>query len=510
MKKLLSLAVAAVLLVTAISPAVSAGYNCYCGQSPIVYISGLGSAPLTRDAGTENEQQLWKIDNEFVVEECAKLAPSVAALMSSGDYDAFGDDLIEVINSIFGDLALDGDGVSSDRVTYQLREYTTSEHGLDSDYYFGYDFRISPFETAQFLNDAIQTVKALTGHDKVSIKASSMGGVITMAYLSLYGTEDVDKIIFINCPLLGTEVAGELFTKRLEINKDALIRYGEQALPALDNDPLAAILYVMIEALDAGGMWTVLLSAADFFIDKLGDRIFDEAVIPIFTSMPGLWAFVSDLYFEEAKAAVIEPDTQAGILSKINDYHYNVMNKAQDILNDAKSDGVCIYIIAGYDMQRTPLVMSHTNDSDATVDTKYASVGATVAPLGETFPDGYLQAEDLGGVNYISPDNHIDASTCALPENTWFIKNMLHCNNHDGHRALYQLMFESDEQLTVFSNPDYPQFLQSDKDNNTFYEVVPNEDYTALDQMLLSPTLLNFVILISKILKDLRNLVKLP
>lgn len=509
MKKLISFAVVFVLLITAVSPAAGAGSGCGCGQSPIVYIAGLGSASLIRDAGTENEQQLWKIDTEFIVKECAKLAPSVAALTTSGDYDAFGDALVGFVYSVFGDLALDGGGVSSDRVTYQLREYTTSEHGLDKDYYFGYDFRISPFETARFLNDAIQTVKELTGHDKVSIKASSMGGVITMAYLSLYGTGDVDKIIFINCPILGTEVAGELFTKRLEINKDALIRYGEQALPALDSDPLAAALYVLIEALDAGGMWTSLLSIADFLIDKLGDKVLDEAVIPIFTSMPGLWAFVSDLYFEEAKAAVIDPEAQAGILSEINDYHYNVMNKAGDILNDAKSDGVCVYIIAGYDMQRTPLVTSHTNDSDATVDTKYASVGATVAALGKTFPAGYSQAADFGGINYISPDNHIDASTCALPENTWFIKNMLHCNNHDGHRALYRLMFQSDEQLTVFSNPDYPQFLQNDKDNSTFYEVVPNEDYTELDRLLLSPTLLNFVTLISKLLKNLRYLVNI-
>ncbi|MGI6746370.1 MAG: hypothetical protein BWY46_00779 [Firmicutes bacterium ADurb.Bin300] len=505
MKKLISYAVAIIMLIATLSPAAfSAENSCDCGQSPIVYISGLGSASLIRDAGSENEQQLWKIDTEYAIKEFATLAPSVAALMATGNYDAFGDDLIAVIKTVFGDLALDGDGVSSDRVTYELREYTSSEHGLDRDYYFAYDFRISPFETAALLKTAVETVKELTGHKKVSFKASSMGGVIAMAYLSAYGTEDIDKIIFINCPILGTEVAGELFTKQLEINKDALIRYGEQALPALDNDPLAAILYAVIEALDISGIWDTLLLTADFFIDKLGEKVLNEAVIPIFTSMPGLWSFVSDLYFEQAKDAVINPETQAGMLSKINDYHYNVQNKAAEILNSARADGVCIYIIAGYDMQRTPLVPSYLNDSDGTVDTKYASVGAVVAPIRETFSDDYTQAVDFDGINYISPDNHIDASTCALPDSTWFIKNMLHCNNHDGHRELYRMMFESDTQLTVFSDPCYLQFLQNDKDNQTFYEVVPNEDYTELDRLLLAPSLLHFVAFISCLLKVFR------
>lgn len=502
MKRLVSLIIVTVILALAVSPLAIASPSCSCGQSPIIFLSGLGSASLVRDAGTQDEQRLWKIDEAYLVSEFLKLAPSVPKLIANGDYDAFGDELIKTINTVFGDLALDGDGVSSERVTYELREYTSGEHGLDKDYYFAYDFRISPFETAALLKTAVETVKELTGHDKVSFKASSMGGVIAMAYLSAYGTEDIDKIVFINCPILGTEVAGELFTKQLEINKDALIRYGEQALPALDNDPIAAILYAVIEGLDISGIWDMLLLTADFFIDKLGEKVLNEAVIPIFTSMPGLWAFVSDLYFEQAKGAAINTETQAGLLSKINDYHYNVQNKASEILNNAKADGVCIYIIAGYDMQRTPLVPSYLNDSDGTVDTKYASVGAVVAPIRETFADGYTQAVDFSGINYISPDNHIDASSCALPDNTWFIKNMLHCNNHDGHRELYRLMFESDTQLTVFSDARYPQFLQNDKDNNTFYEVVPFENYTPMEQFMISPTLLNLVTLIAFLMKN--------
>ena len=180
------------------------------------------------------------------------------------------------------------------------------------------------------------------------------------------------------------------------------------------------------------------------------------------------------------------------------------MNKAEEILKGAQNDGVCIYVIAGYDMQRTPIVPSYMNDSDGTVDTKYASIGATVALLGEELPEDYVQAVDFGGTNYISPDNHIDASTCVLPESTWFVKDMLHCNNHDGHRALYHKLFESDTQLTVFSDAQYPQFLQNDRENQTFYPVVPNDEYTTMDIFQTAPSLFHFTLLLVEILKEIR------
>ena len=97
------------------------------------------------------------------------------------------------------------------------------------------------------------------------------------------------------------------------------------------------------------------------------------------------------------------------------------------------------------------------------------SVGATVANLWETLGDGYVQAID-DGHNHLSPDNRIDASTCALPDHTWFINEMVHCTTHDGHSALYRWFFESDNNETpvnVFSNPSYPQFLQNNIQEQT-------------------------------------------
>ena len=67
----------------------------------------------------------------------------------------------------------------------------------------------------------------------------------------------------------------------------------------------------------------------------------------------------------------------------------------------------------------------------------------------------------------------IDASTCILPENTWFIKDMLHSTTHDGHDEFYTILHESKDQLTVFDMEEYPQFMQNDTVNQTFHEVLP-------------------------------------
>lgn len=45
--------------------------------------------------------------------------------------------------------------------------------------------------------------------------------------------------------------------------------------------------------------------------------------------------------------------------------------------------------------------------------------------LKTTLGDDYVQARDVGH-NCLSEDGIIDASTCMLPENTWFIKNYGH------------------------------------------------------------------------------------
>lgn len=471
MKKIIAVILSVIFVFSAAVPCFAEGDKCACGQPPIIYVAALGSGDVIENEGTENERILFRPDTMDVIKRFVPIVPAVVKLLLTGDYDAFGDVLISCVNNVFGALALDGNGNSQPGVTSEKFVPETADHGDDYSYYFGYDFRLDPVENAQKLHAYIEQVKALTKHDTVRFRASSMGGVVAMSYIKLYGTKDIETIIFQCCPILGTAVAGELYNGKVEINKNALLHYGSQALPALDSDFLGGVLYILIEALEFLGVFDYLLNFADKLLDNLQDRVFDETLIPIFGTLPGIWSFVPDEYYESAKKFMkLDSTTQAGLIEKLDFYHYEVQQKAEELLKGAQADGTNVYILCGYNMQRTPLVTAYKETSDGTVDTKYASCGATCAPVYETLGDGYKQAK-LTDKNYLSPDSMIDASTCILPESTWFVKDMLHCKIHSGHDELYKIMFTSDKQLTVFDLEKFPQFLQNDTVNQTLTPV---------------------------------------
>ncbi len=500
MKKVISVILSLVMVFGFVLPAFAAEEKCDCGFNPVIYVAALGSGTVYENYGTEEEKALFRPETgPLVAEAVSVILPVIPALMA-GDYDTFGDALIGFVNSAFGALALDGDGNSKENV-YAPEEYPeTGEHGIEHSFYFGYDFRLDPYAHADRLNKTIELLKDLTGHDKVQLKASSMGGVVTMAYLERYGTKDVETIIFQNCPIEGTAVAGELFCRKFEINKEALLNYALDAIPSLEQDFLQGFLYGLATALDDMGVWSLLLSLVDPIVENLLDRVYDEALIPIFGTLPGIWSFVPDEYYEDAKTVMVNEETQAGLIAKLDAYHYNVQVKAPEILNAANKD-VKIYIVAGYDIQRTPLVSAYMNTSDGTVDTKYASVGAVTADIRGTFEDGYTQQID-DGHNHISPDFCIDASTCALPEQTWFIKDMLHSTTHSGHDKFYEVMFTSEEQFYIDTYEQYPQFMQNNIPDQTFDKV---ESLTATEMFKKQPNLTNFVMMLRSFIDIIKS-----
>lgn len=502
MKKLISVFLSLIMLFSLSVPSLAAvtEEKCDCGFNPVIYVAALGSATVYENYGTDSQRALFRPETMPLVEEALSvILPAIPSLVA-GDYDTFGDALIGFVNSAFGALALDGDGNSRENV-YAPEEYPEgSEHGIEHSFYFGYDFRLDPYTHADRLHETIQLMKEQTGHDKVQLKASSMGGVVTMAYLERYGTDDIETVIFQNCPIQGTAVAGELFCRKFEINKDALLNYALDAIPSLEQDFLQGFLYGLATSLDDLGVWSLLLELVDPIIDNLLDRVYDEALIPIFGTLPGIWSFVPDEYYEEAKTIMVDGETQAGLIEKLDAYHYNVQVKAPEILREANKD-IKIYIVAGYDIQRTPLVSAYMNTSDGTVDTKYASVGAVTADIRSTFPEDYTQAVE-GEKNYISPDFCIDASTCALPDQTWFIKDMLHCTTHDGHGEFYELMLTSEEQFYVDTYSQYPQFMQNNIPDKTFEEV---ESLTAKELFLKHPDFTNFVKLIRSFIDTVKD-----
>ena len=506
MKKVLSLILCAVMICCAAVPALAEESGCKCGFSPIIYVGPLGCSPIVRDACAENRQVLWKMDTRFILANLTGVLPEVTKALLTRNTDLLGDALVKFVNACFGDLALDNEGNSKDNVTTpELNVPRGDKHGPDSDYYFDYDFRLDPYETADRLNEFINQVKALTGHDSVKLKCSSMGGVVLSAYLEKYGHGGIDVIICRCCPLWGTAVAGEAFCGRIELNSTALTRYAEDSIPYLDtgfaDDFVEGSLYALINILKGAGIIDGLCALGDKVIAEVGAEVFSEALIPIFGTMPGLWSLVPEEYFAEAVDFMRIP-AQGGLHNKIFAYRNAMANIAKN-LKAAKNDGIRVCIICGYNVQRSPIVTLWRSTSDGTVDTKFASLGSVCGEVKKPLDADYLSA--LKNREHLSPDNMIDASACALPDCTWFVRGWLHCNGNSGIDELFDLVMTSPE-ASVASFEKFPQFLEADDNADRVYPVtgVPNE----LEMFTNSPTFLNFVRLLFAFVGNMFSMVK--
>ena len=88
-----------------------------------------------------------------------------------------------------------------------------------------------------------------------------------------------------------------------------------------------------------------------------------------------------------------------------------------------------IGVSCGYGFPLSPYSATAYLSSDELVDTANASFGATCAPPNRPFGAFYKQAKAVpggGSYRYVSPDRMIDASTCVLPDYTWFNKDQPH------------------------------------------------------------------------------------
>ena len=507
MKKILSILLSVLMVAACLVPAASAleKDDCDCGFSPVIYVGPLGCTDIVRDAGTENEQTLWKVDTDYLISCLTPQLGTIAKAAATCNADLFADALVAFVDACFGDLALDGDGNSLQNVTTPyLSVPDKSEHHADTDYYFNYDFRLDPYEHAARLESFIDGVCELTGHNKVQLKASSMGGVVLSAYLDTYGTDKIETIITQCCPLYGTAVAGELFTGKFELNATALRRYAQDALPYLEGgDFVRALLFSLTDMLRVTGVWEMLIALGDVIVAQVLDRIYAEALIPIFGTLPGIWAFVPEEYYADALVFMGLNEETGELFDKVEHYRTAMASIAEN-LKAARDSGIKTYILCGYNVQRTPLVSAWKNTSDGTVDTMYASVGATCAPYGEQLSEEYLNA--LTDTKYLSPDKMIDASTCALPENTWFLRDWLHCNGNEALDAFYKIMLTTDEQLNVYSMVQYPQFLQNDDAKPSLTPVTGAPD--AFEAFKQNPTLLNWTKLCSALIDKILSAFK--
>ena len=455
-------------------------------KTAFIVVSGMNTFPLY-----ENEtEKVFPMEGGTIAKMVFELLPPVTLFLLNKDYNMLNKGVVPALNHAFGALRCDDDGNSVNNISTTLfdrplvndaayfENETSDEHGvvragiekfgIENTFFFNYDWRLSPLEHADRLNDFIKMVKEETDCDRIALAAFSMGGTVTMSYLYKYGSADVDSVALYSTAFQGTTCVGSLFTGDMDIDMFALMRRLAQL--TRDNRLENLVLYLG-KLLGVTGVNSALEKFVNGITDNTKAGVYSELLSPIFGHMPGLWALVDEPNYEYAKDFMLDGTKNAKLIAKIDEYHYNVQMKAEEILKKAQKD-TNVYIAAQYNMQGLPISeTAATSNNDYLIDAALASGGAICAKLDETLGDGYVQKKN-DGHNHLSYDGQIDASTCMLPEYTWFFRDMGHVDYPYGESTDFIMwLAESEKYVTVSDNAKYPQFMKFDYGTGTLIAV---------------------------------------
>lgn len=463
MKKLiaiiLSIIISCSLSVSIFAQADSA--ECNCGCVPVIFVTGFAYTELVANAGTEDEYGAFGVETEAITDMIKRLIFPLFSLLLTRNYDAFAHKLSAEVNALFYDASCDADGnPNNPTVDIEIFDEPEKEHYWGSYATFRYDWRKDVFDIAAELNEYIQQTKELTGHSKVALRSESMGGAVTMAYLHKYGYDDIETVVMQSSAFEGIEMMTSLFVGDLELDPKSVMNYVGNFL---EGNSTEMVLYRALYTTFGMLAFNPVVNLLGGLIGNIKDVVYDECIKSLFGYIPGIWAFIAEDSYEEAKDFMLDEEVNAELIRKIDKYHYEVMNRKEEIIRDAMANGVNFAIISNYGKAAVPLGKESRNMADFLIDTKHTSLGATCAEFGETLGDGYVQQID-DGHNHLSPDNVIDASTCAFPEITWFVKDMMHTWYTREYHIFVNTLIHTPGQETIHTYEEYPQFLLNNND----------------------------------------------
>ena len=395
-----------------------------------------------------------------------KLVLSIAAF----NYKGFGEILSEMFSEGFYNIRMDKDGESvADNISADFLErrvlgepyHFVANGELDvtlgeNECAFFFDWRLPPLQNAEKLRAFVLEVLEETGQEKVNVHAISGSGQILLCYLDKYGTDKLASAVFNMSLHNGSSLFGGLATRQLGLDTGAM---GNARTLKLWNAqdivkwaaPLLRIIYE-IGAMDYGSRFFTFASK------KYINKFYEETMIPLWYQIPSNLCMIPTSQYEQAKQLLFKGDPSYGKLLEKADGYMAVRTRQDEIILKAASE-IKVAVRAGYGVPLTPFAQGTNVQSDEMVDTAYASIGATCAPINRPFFPGYEQANNLpGGKNYVSPDRLVDASTCLLPDQTWFAKDASHFIEFS-YSGWYEWFLKA-ENYSVWDNPDYPQFQQ--------------------------------------------------
>ena len=468
-KGLLSLLLSAALLLSVLLPASAAGRTDL--KVPVVLIHGMGDDILNKKGKNVYTLDLPKGGLSAAIKTCAPLLLKALVTEQEEAWNDCRQEMIPLIKSCFGPFFLDKNGEPSNG-THCFWDWdhgnlpdlkTETGYGWEG-YDFWYDWRVDPFAMAKSLNAYIRDVKKATGCEKVDIIARSAGNLPLIAYLEKYGYEDVRCVVFKVSPLKGMDLTSTLLSGKLRFDSASILRYKQLGEEVQFEDPMVN---EAVNLLLGIGYDVMALDLVAWSLNYICKRVYSEILVPLlrqtYARFPAVWALVSEEDFDAARKNIFEgyEKKYAGLLKKIDRYDKRVRQRLDDIILDAKKHGVKVAVLAKYGNFQEPPIGKHSNDiNDNMIALSETSFGATTAKFGETLPvTRYLWTMINGKKQYISPDRMVDASTCLLPDTTWFIYGSGHAQHGEAIENYISNFFAANGKLTVFDREDMPQFV---------------------------------------------------
>ncbi len=475
MKKIIAILLSVILIMSVsvfpVSAAVLPGDE-DISEYPVIIVPGFSSSLLS-----ENGKQVWYFNYDEIIElvltRIVELGVGLGAL-SLGNANVIAKTLGREMSGVFEILRCNPDGTSVYDVApsvfdpsitnkkyldencdglYQHEpesaEYLQEFISTDNIFSFQVDFRMGAEYCAGQLDKYITSVKEYTKADKVNLYGVSHGGQVTATYLNLYGYKgDVDNAVMTVPAIGGAGIAYDLMNQSVSLDEEGLMRYIQRGMMWEDD-------------------YDWLLKAVNFgFIDNVLN-----ALIPYVFEAIGYWGSLWDFLpadkYEAVKTKLLDSEKSAALIEQSNRFHYEILASMDEKLQALVDGGMNISIIAG---TGSKVVSGWNEQSDYIITTK-SSTGAETAPFGERFPNGYVQENSCGGKNKISPDFTVDASTAYLPDNTWFVDGLGHgmtCKD-DYTLTLLETLLLTDQIESVYSDPDYPQFMYSTNSSETVH-----------------------------------------
>lgn len=482
MKKLLCVVLSLVMLVSSCSLFANAAYEVEGDISdyPVIIVPGYSSANLYYGDSLETGETVWGLNFDYVIERVLARIAEIGiglGMFAFDNADYITDVLAEEMAGLFEKLRCNPDGTSA----YELHhDYTDALHknnaylietrddtmyrqeveiseeiaqyvGHENIYNFSCDFRMGAESCAKELDAFVQEVKAHSGKDKVNLFAVSHGGQVSATYLTLYGYKgDVDNAVLTVPAIGGAGIAYDALMACLDFDEECLLRFIENGTMTEENYNW------LVKAQQLG------------FVDTLLNSLFKK-IFPTIGYWGSLWDFVPADRYEEAKATLLDSEESARLIEISDRFHYEILPSMSEKLSECIDNGMNISIIAGTGER----VVTGMNENSDGIITTNASTGATCAPYGQRFGDGYKQINSCGGKDKVSPSMEIDASTAYLPDNTWFVDGLFHGMTYKDNytRVLMMTLLLTDDITSVYSDPDYPQFKYSTNASHTVHAV---------------------------------------